>query len=430
MAGALVIGGVGVVLGLLGWRASIAPVAFSAPVYSNATIERGRTLAALGDCAVCHTAPGGMPNAGGRAMDTPFGTLYTTNLTPDADTGLGAWSFSAFQRAMREGISRDGHRLYPAFPYPAFAKTSDDDLQALYAYLQSLPAVRAETPKAELKFPYSVRPLMAGWNALFHDPAPYQPVATQSAEWNRGAYLVNGLGHCGACHTPRNALGAEQGGSAFLSGAMVDGWEAPALTAVSKAAVPWDADALYRYLRHGHSPRHGAAGGPMAEVVRELQQVPDADIRAMSAYLASFNPVVPGLQGLAATAVQSAAANQGRLLGAPQRLFDNACAACHHDGDGPTLLGVNTPLALSSKLTSARPDNLLRSILDGVRDPATKDIGFMPAFRDALDDAQIAELAGYMRARFAPDEPAWPDLPSEVARIRASTMQAGDTPRP
>ena len=298
---ALLIGGIGLLAGLLGWRPAIAPVSVTAPVYSPDTIERGRILAALGDCAVCHTAPGGAPNAGGRAMQTPFGTLYTTNLTPDAETGLGRWSFSAFQRAMREGISRDGRHLYPAFPYTAFARTSDDDLQALYAYFMSLPAVRAETPPAELRFPFGVRPLMAGWNALFHDARPYMPVATQSAEWNRGAYLVNGLGHCGACHTPRNALGAERdGGSAYLSGAMADGWEAPALTSLSQAAVPWTADELYRYLRRGHTQWHGIAGGPMAEVVRELAAVPDDDIRAMASYLASFTPAPADPQAIAA----------------------------------------------------------------------------------------------------------------------------------
>ena len=159
--------------------------------------------------------------------------------------GLGRWSFSAFQRAMREGISRDGSHLYPVFPYTAFSKTSDDDLQSLYAYFMSLAPVRAQTPSADLRFPFSVRPLMAGWNALFHDAAPWQPSpvpasvpSAAQAAWNRGAYLVNGLGHCGACHTPRNALGAEQKGAAYLSGAMVDGWEAPALTALSSSPVP------------------------------------------------------------------------------------------------------------------------------------------------------------------------------------------------
>ena len=425
LGSALVVGGIGVIAGLLGWRSVIAPVSYSAPVYSASTIERGRVLSALGDCAVCHTAPGGAPNAGGRAMATPFGTLYATNLTPDTDTGLGQWSFTAFQRAMREGVSRDGHLLYPAFPYTAFAKTSDDDLQSLYAYFMSLPAVHAETPKAELNFPFSIRPLMAGWNALFHDASPYQAAATQTAEWNRGAYLVNGLGHCGACHTPRNALGAERGGNAVFSGAIADGWEAPALNSLSKAAVPWDADELYRYLRQGHTQRHGIAGGPMAEVVRELGAVSDDDVRAMAGYLASFNEA-SGAATSAAThaatatlAIDIAARGRGQLLGSAQRMFDSACAVCHHDGDGPTLLGVNTPLALNSNLTSARPDNLLRTIFDGVREPATKDIGFMPAFRDALDDAQVAQLAGYMRARFAPQEPAWNDLPAQVARVRA-----------
>jgi nicotinate dehydrogenase subunit B len=248
------------------------------------------------------------------------------------------------------------------------------------------------------------------------------PVATQSAEWNRGAYLVNGLGHCGACHTPRNALGAEQGGSAFLSGAMVDGWEAPALTRLSKSAVPWDADELYRYLRQGHTHAMASRAVPMAEVVRELAQVPDADVRAMATYLASFNPAPAAEpQAVAQQVVDTAARTQGRLLGPAQRMFDSACASCHHDGDGPTLLGVNTPLALNSNLASARPDNLLRTILDGVREPASRDIGFMPAFREALDDRQIAELAGYMRARFAPQEPAWADLPAQVARVRAAS---------
>ena len=409
----------------LTWRPQLAPI--DPPARSSfdaALIRRGEQLAGVGNCAACHTTRDGGPYAGGVALATPFGTVHGTNLTPDPDTGIGRWSEAAFRRAMRDGVARSGSRLYPVFPFDHYARASDDDLQALYAYFMSLPAVHAPTPKSALKFPFGIRPLMAGWNALFHDPAPMQPDPQQSAEWNRGAYLVNGLGHCGACHTPRNTLGAEQGGSAYLSGAMVEGWEAPALTALaSKSAVPWNAESLYRYLRHGHSPQHGTAGGPMAEVVRELAQVPDADLRAMADYLASFNAQTSeaeaGAQAQRAVAAAAAAARRGQLLGPAQRLFDGACAACHHDGNGPTLLGVNVPLALNSNLTSARPDNLLRTILDGVREPAARDIGFMPAFREALDDAQIAELAGYMRARFAPQAPAWTDLPASVARLRA-----------
>ena len=390
----------------------------AATVYNAATLERGRLLAAAGDCAVCHTAAGGVPNAGGRPLQTPFGTIYSSNLTPDPETGLGRWSFSAFQRAMREGISRDGHHLYPAFPYTSFARMSDDDLTALYAWLMSQPAVRSEVPAAALKFPFSLRPLMAGWNALFHDPSPWQPDPARPADWNRGAYLVQGVGHCGACHTPRQALGAERGGAAYLSGALIDGWEAPALTGLSRAPVPWTSQALYDYLRHGHSAEHGAALGPMAPVVRELQALPDSDIRAMASYLASFNPPDseprPSVQ-----AVLVAARAQQPAPGAAQRLFEGACAACHHEGDGPRLLGANLPLALSSKLHSEHPDNLLRTLLEGVREPATAELGFMPAFGAALSDAQIVELAAYMRQRFAPGAPAWQDLPEALAGLRA-----------
>ena len=421
--GALLAGAFGVVLGLLGWRPSIAPVApASATVYTVQTIEKGRQLAALGNCAQCHSAPDGPALAGGLAMDTPFGTVYSTNITPDVATGIGAWSFSAFQRAMREGVARDGHRLYPAFPYTAYTRMTDEDLTALYAWLMSQPPVRAEASSTQLKFPFSLRPLLAGWNALYLEAGPRPSgEATRSAQWQRGEYLVNGVGHCGACHTPRNALGAEQGGAAFLSGAMVKGWEAPSLTARQPGPVPWTEQAFHDYLRRGHSPQHGSVGGPMAEVVRNLQDVPEADVRAMAHYLASFGTGATPQQAeqAAAAAIAQGAQVAPALLGPAQRLFEQACGACHHDGQGPRVLGLNVPLALNGNLHSDRPDNLLRTILEGVQEPATRDIGFMPAFSQAFDDAQLAELAGYMRARFAPQRPAWRDLPEAVARARA-----------
>ncbi len=421
-AAALAAGVFGLTAALLGWRSAIAPVVSGGTsIYTATTLERGRQLAALGDCVVCHTAPGGLPNAGGLAMDTPFGKVISSNITPDAQTGIGLWSFSAFQRAMREGISRDGQHLYPAFPYTAFAKTSDEDLTALYAWLMAQPAVRSETAATQLTFPFNMRPLMAVWNALFHEPVVYQPVPAQTAEWNRGAYLVNGLGHCGACHTPRNTLGAERGGQAWLSGAMVDGWEAPSLTALSRAPVPWTSTELFRYLRQGYSPQHGAAAGPMAPVVKELAALPDEDIRAMAAYLASFNqPVTQAASEQAAKqVVQTAQKLSTAQPGPGQRLFNGACASCHHDGDGPTLLGVNVPLGLNSKLHSERADNLIRVVLDGIRAPAAREIGFMPAFRHSLDDAQIESLVAYMRSRYAPEQPAWQGLPQTVSRLRA-----------
>ena len=416
MALALVVGGIATVAGLAGWRSAIAPVARPAlDTYSAATIERGRLLAAAGDCVVCHTAPGGQPNTGGRGMDTPFGTVYTTNLTPDPATGIGAWSLAAFQRAMREGISRDGRHLYPAFPYTAFTKMTDEDLTALYAYLMAQPAIAHQPPATQLPFPFGLRPLLAGWNALNLEAGAWKPDPLQPPEWNRGAYLVNGVGHCGACHTPRDALGAERSGTAFLSGALIDGWEAPALTGLSKAPVPWNTDSFYAYLRHGHSREHGAAAGPMAPVVQELAALPDADIRAMALYLASFQ--------LPATPARPVATRTDALPGPAQRLFENACGACHHDGDGPKLLGLNLPLALSTKLHSDRPDNLLRVILEGVREAAGPQVGFMPGFADNLSDEQIATLAGYLRQRHAPDKPAWPHLASRAAELRAAPAQ-------
>ena len=410
-AAGLAAAAIGLTAAALGWRSSIAPIAAgSANVYTAAVIEKGRVLAAAGDCIVCHTASGGALNAGGRAMPTPFGTVYSTNLTPDITTGIGAWSFSAFQRAMRDGVSRDGRHLYPAFPYTAFTKTIDEDLTALYAYLMTQPAVAAALPETRLAFPFSLRPLMAVWNAVFLTPGPVAAVATQSAEWNRGAYLVDGLGHCGACHTARGALGAEQGGTAYLGGAIVDGWEAPALTALGRAPIPWSEAELFNYLRHGHSVQHGSASGPMAPVVQQLAQLPEADVRAMAIYLASFNT----------PAASAPTGEVAPLDGAAHRLFTTACGACHHDGSGPQLLGQNIPLALNTKLHSERPDNLLRVILEGIREPASRDIGFMPAFNHALGDAQVAQLAAYIRQRFAPGQPAWPNLEAASARARAA----------
>lgn len=420
---ALAFGIVGATAGLLGWRPSIAPVATTNVVYTAETIERGRQLAAAGDCIVCHTAPGGVPNAGGRALETPFGTVYSTNLTPDPVNGIGTWSFSAFQRAMREGISRDGRHLYPAFPYTAFTQTNDDDLTALYAYLMAQPAAGSTPPTTRLAFPFNLRPLMALWNALYLTPGPQAADPARSAQWNRGAYLVNGLGHCGACHTPRGALGAELGGAATFAGAVVEGWQAPALTALSTTSaspIPWTETELFRYLRFGHSAQHGSASGPMAPVVRELARLPEADVRAMAHYLASFNPPAAEARNAeqAKALIDAAERRGGAELDATQRLFNGACGACHHAGNGPEVFGQNLPLALSSKLHGAQPDNLLRLILDGVREPASRELGFMPAFRDALDDAQVARLAAYMRARFAPDQPAWQGLEAASRRLR------------
>lgn len=420
--GALAAGAAGWLGALSMSPAAIAPIAPPlASAFALELVARGKLLASLGNCAVCHTAHNGVPNAGGKPLDTPFGTVYSTNITPDGLTGIGTWSLDAFVRAMRQGISRDGHRLYPAFPYTSFKNTSDDDLKALYAYLMAQTPVRSRPPETKLAYPFSVRPLMAVWNGLFLGRNPLPADATRSAQWNRGAYLVNGLGHCSACHTPRNAFGAEKTGAAFMGGGMADGWEAPALSTLSNAPVPWSEDELFSYLRYGHAPLHGVAAGPMAPVVNDLAALPDSDIRAMATYLASLNPLEANADPAAmARQYEQASTITGTATGPGARLFDGACAACHHTGSGPQLFGAHPSLALNTNLHSATPDNLIRVILDGIGSPARPELGTMPAYRDSFNDAQVAELVSYLRQQFAGGKPAWQDVAASVARIRAA----------
>lgn len=408
---------IGVTAAALHWRA-IAPIARPDPsIYSAAAIARGEQLAALGNCAVCHTADGGLINAGGRALETPFGVITSTNITPDVATGIGAWSYPAFERAMREGVHRDGRQLYPAFPYTHFAKTDDADLQSLYAYLMAQAPVHNETPQTALRFPFNIRPLLAGWNALFHDVAPFTSDPKKSAQWNRGAYLVEGLGHCSACHSPRNALGAEQT-KAYLAGGAADGWDAPALTSLSSAPIPWSEDELFAYLRSGQSRFHGVAAGPMAPVVKDLAKLPDTDIRAMAAYLASFQTSRP--EPVDADAWAAKLETQTKVTSASSagaRLYLGACAVCHEVGGLP-LFGSRPSLALNSNLHGATPDNLIQVVLHGIAQPVSTDLGYMPAFKEHLGDDQVAELVSYLRRQFAPDRPEWTDVISTVNRIR------------
>ena len=409
----------GIVVAALPWRAPLPLVA--APdlsVYSASAIERGRRLAAAGDCATCHTVPGGAANAGGLGLQTPFGTIYTTNITPDRATGIGGWSFTAFERAMRQGISRDGRHLYPAFPYTAFARMTDEDMQSLYAYLMSQPAVAAAAPRNDLAFPFNQRPLLAGWNALFLKPGQYEADPARSAQWNRGAYLVEGVGHCGACHTPRNALGAEKGGRAWLSGAMVEGWEAPPLTSLSHAPVPWTEQELFRYLRSGFSPQHGVAAGPMAPVVREMAALPDEDVQAIAHYLASVGtPVTQGAASAKARELELATASIRPVKGAG--LFQGACAACHAV-EAPPQFGIKASLALNSSVHSATPDNLIRVILEGVNAPVDPALGYMPGFAQSFNDEQVAELVGFVRGQFAPGKAPWNGVLERARALRAA----------
>lgn len=404
-------------VGMLPLRASIAPIPKpDISLFSTAAIERGRLVAAAGDCAVCHTAPGGTPMAGGLPLETPFGTIMTSNITPDVKTGIGAWSYPAFARAMREGISRDGKHLYPAFPYSYFSKINEDDMQGLYAYLMSLPPVEHTVPPSRLAFPYNQRWLMAGWNTLFANTAPFTPDPTKSEAWNRGAYLVEGAGHCSACHTPRNALGAERIKTAYMGGGIAEGWDAPALSSLSRSPLPWTKQDIYDYLRTGFSVRHGPAAGPMAPVVAEMQHLPDTDIHAIATYISSLDQRQEAASAaqLNESALQRLAATAGTSSGA--RIFSGSCAACH-EGEMPSMFGNRPSLALNSNLFAEKPDNLIRVILNG-SSSAISGGGAMPAFGKTFNDTQLADLVSYLRANFAPGQPAWRNLPEQIAALR------------
>jgi nicotinate dehydrogenase subunit B len=409
------------------WRPVIEAIRRPDPaLFGAASVERGRLVAAAGGCATCHADEEGPALAGGRRFDTPFGTVVAPNISPDERHGIGGWSYPAFVRAIRDGIGRDGSHLYPVHPYTSFTHVSDGDLQDLYAYLMNTPAAPSPSQPSSLRFPFNNRSLMAGWNTLYLNRTTIDYAPDKGEAWNRGAYLVEGLGHCSACHSPRNALGAEETGKAHLAGGFADGWQAPAINGASPGPIGWTADALYDYLRTGHSADHGSAAGPMALVVRQLSDLPDADIQAMATYLASLQPpagAAPTVTRADVIAASEAAAPQAALAfpeGA--RLFEGACSACH---DGKSHLAH---LSLNSTLHGATPDNLMQAVLDGVEAPASlrarpdadMEVMSMPSFRDSFGDRQLGELAAYLRARFAPAKPAWPQASASAASIRGS----------
>jgi mono/diheme cytochrome c family protein len=389
------------------WHPAIAPVA-SRATFPPEKVARGAELAAIGDCAVCHTAVGGRPYAGGRGVPTPFGTVYATNITPDPDTGIGLWSLAAFQRAMRDGIDRSGHHLYPVLPYPHFTRANDADIAAMFAFLMTRAAIHAETPPNKLPFPLDNRVLLAGWNLLYLDTGPWHPDPSHDETWNRGDYLVEAIGHCGACHTPHNSLGAEKGGQT-LAGGEAENWYAPPLQSASPARQAWTEDALATYLRTGFDAHHGAAAGPMTAVTEELASVPQADIQAMAVYVASLMPKL----------AQASTVVRGDGDPHAAAMFAGACEGCHGT-DAPMTRNGAPSLALSSAVNAPTPRDAIQVILQGIPWREGKAAPYMPSFASALTDAQVAELAGYLRATFS-EQPAWSDLPAEVAKARGAS---------
>ena len=417
----------------IGWRPVIAPIdPPAAGRFDPALVRHGAELAAIGNCSACHAASGGADYAGGVALTTPFGTVFATNITPDPATGIGRWSETAFRRAMRDGVDRVGRQLYPAFPYDHFTRVNDADDMALYAFLMTRPPVPSAPRPNALVFPLGFRPLLAGWKALFFRPGQYRSDPAHDAAWNRGAYLVEGLGHCGACHTPRNALGAEERDKA-LSGGTAESWQAYAIDAASPAPVRWTADALAAYLRQGWQQQHGVARGPMTAVTASLADAPEADIQAIATYLAArmaaggehppaprtmlaaARPDAPGARPQEAGQQVSAVAESATE---GSRIYAAACASCHESGRPLPYGGLD--LHLSTAVNAPAPTNIVHVVLDGLHPMAGEPGAIMPGFRGVLNDPQIVALLAAMRAGFS-DQPAWTDLAATVRRTRGVT---------
>jgi mono/diheme cytochrome c family protein len=387
-------------------------------VATNATtqvINRGEYLARAGDCVACHTAPGGTEFAGGRAMPTPFGALYVPNITPDDETGIGAWTADEFYRMMHNGVSRDGTLLYPAMPFASYTKVTRSDSDAIYAYLMSVLPVKQKNRPHELRFPFNNRDLLLGWRTLYFKEGEYVRDATQSEEWNRGAYLVQGLGHCAMCHTAINALGGSRESKAFEGGMIPNqNWYAPSLTSNGEAGLGnWEIKDIADLLQAGVSTR-ATVYGPMAEVVyNSLQYLSDDDVKAMAVYLKALperdSEPPPTSQ---ARLVQPSVMELGR------KVYERQCAVCHGD-EGKGQPPAYPPLAGNQSITMASPVNSIRMVLNGGYAPGTRRNSRphgMPPFTHVLEDDEAAAVVTYIRVAW--ENSGTPVSPAQVNELR------------
>lgn len=412
LAGLLTVVTGAIVAFLMMWRPGIEPMPAPLVRLDQASVGRGARVVEQGDCAVCHTRPGGAYMAGGLPLVTPFGTLYTTNITPDPQTGIGLWSEQAFTRAMREGVARDGHFLYPAFPYVHYRKMSDQDVSDAYAFLMSVDPVRAVAPDNNMMFPMNFRPLVTFWNLLFLHGKPLHDVAGQSAQWNRGRYLVEGAGHCSSCHSPLNFIGGEKGSELF-SGGLVDGWDAPSLKGMAQRARPWTETQLVAYLRGEVASDHGAAAGPMLPVSLSLAQLPESDVQAIAQYILSLKDTSSNV----AVKPCVTAVKPPEPLSEGAQLFAGACAGCHGQSAPMRMVEGRPDLIQTSALNADSPRNYINTVLHGIPVSSRQASHYMPGFADSLDDRQIAVIGNYLRNSSCASSP-WVELEQTVTTIR------------
>ena len=372
-------------------------------------VERGRYLATSADCGSCHTVPGSdQPFAGGRAIETPFGVLAAPNITPERETGIGAWTDDQFDAAVRGGISRNGARLYPAMPFPYYSRMSREDVKDIRAYLSTIKPVANAVRVNRLPFPLNIRASMIVWDKLYFKPGEFHPDTSKSPEWNRGAYLVQGPEHCGACHTPKTFLGGDKPSEA-LQGYTLQGWTAPDITGGQGSLHNWTAEDIATYLKTGHN-RHAAAAGLMGEVVDlSTSKLTDADLNAIASYL----------KDTAGPAQDNAGSPDKDILAAGAAIYQDLCSACHaQDGKGVASLFPN--LSEAATVKAKDPTTVLRVILQGAQSVATdrEPTGpAMPAFGWQLDDAQIAAVATYVRNHFGKADAV---SESDVSKARAA----------
>ena len=397
--------------GLKADMAALAIAAFmvaSPAIAQQTAVQRGEYLARAGDCVSCHTAQGGAPYAGGLRLDTPFGYMLAPNITPDPETGIGRWSSADFYRALHDGVNKHGQDMYPTMPYDFYTRVTRDDIDAIYAYLRTVKPVRNDVTVNHLYFPFDQRWSMAAWRELYFSEGAYRPDPTRTAAWNRGGYLVEGLGHCSDCHSPRNLLGGIEKSKDF-NGAVIDGWFALDLTSdIATGLGAWSADEIATYLKTGVYRGRTTTLGPMSEVIRNsLSHLTDADLRAMAEYLKSIPPesrLRTGRKSVDPTRARGAA------------LYMDNCGGCHQ-ARGRGLPGVFPPLAGNGVVVARDPANILKVVDAGI--PARGGFIPMPSFKDQLTDRQVADIANYIRTSWG--NAAQPNVtPAMVANMRAA----------
>lgn len=401
-----------------------AVIATASQPHGQDLIERGKYLTTAADCEACHTAPGGKPFAGGLAFKLPFGTIYSPNITPDPKDGIGEWSDAEFVRAVRSGVGKHGEDLYPAFPYTSYALMSTDDILAVKAYLNTLRAEPATSRANDLAFPFNQRWLMRGWKLLFVPSYPFAPDAEKGDQWNRGAYIVEALAHCGECHTPRGLMFQRKQGDA-LAGGEVDGWTAWNITSdVNSGIGSWSDADITAYLSHDFAKGHGPASASMRQAIDlSLSKLPESDINAIVTYLRTIPARPSSYPGQAVSGVQSplsaskpwAPSDLGNDAGLGERIFAGACASCHAwDGTGQNAARASLEGAHAVRDQSGA--NLIRVILQGSSDATGNPTTTMPSFAAAYSDTEIAALANYVAAHFGGGKGTV--SPSDVAKAR------------